>query len=218
MSRTVAAENVRERGVWNAVSLPAACSACWLVFGITVLVADRFSGNPEWWRYSICAFGAAEKSRAPWLFNTGVLATSVLMVMLAAREHEILAPSCRRGIVTAWERSMIVGVTLILALQLAVVGLVPYDLSPTARLVHNLAGWGGGSVLTLGMLSVALASRDFGRSFRVMTWLMLAAVFTLFMLFELSALPYAIAEVAGLSCCAVWTIRYFSALDELAER
>jgi len=207
----------RKRRSWVAPSMLVLCSACWVVFAVTIAVAVRFSGDTEWWKLSICALGIAGKSDMPWIFNSGVLVTGLLATLLAARERQAFCDDTRRRVLTQRQRQAIIAVTLLIALQLAVIALVPYDLSSSAKLVHNLAGWGSGWAMWISMLIAAVWIRDFdGRLYRA-TWVLASGLFGAFILFELGSLTWAQAELIALACSAGWTIGFFYVIEGRGE-
>lgn len=213
MAKALVPIRIPERHQWAAPSMRALCSACWVVLGMTIALAVRFSGDAQWWRLSICALGIAGKSDMPWIFNSGVLSTGVLAALLALRERHALRGYAERRGLTARRRQAIIAVTLIIAAQLTIIAVVPYDLSPTAKLVHNLAGWGSGWSMWFSMLAAAMWIRSFDGRFYRATRVLAAVLFGAFVLFELGVFTWAQAELIALGCSAAWTVGFFGVLD-----
>jgi hypothetical protein len=193
-------------------SLRWTCAFGWLVFGLAVASGVAASGNPTWWRLSICALGMAA-SPAPWAFDVGVLAVAGIFALLAIRARSTLAPCVHRGTLTAGQVRAVTGAVVLVAGSLAVLALVPYDVGPFEKMIHNAAGWGSGWVVAASMALVPWRLRIFDRRFYAQTWVALVVFMFAFFGFEAGLLTYAQAEIAAICVAAFWSTVLFARLE-----
>jgi hypothetical protein len=197
------------------VRLRRTCAIGWMTFGVAVVGGVAANGNPQWWRFSICALGMTV-SPAPWVFNTGMLAVACAFGWLAVQTNRALSPHVHEAGLTARQLRALTGAVLLVSASLVVLALVPYDIGPLQKSIHNVAGWGSGWVVAASMVLAPRHLRVLDRRFRTHTALALAVFMSFFAGFEVGLLTYAEAEIGAILVAAVWTTAFFGSLEEIA--
>jgi hypothetical protein len=205
---------VSPRRFAGAALLHRTCAIGWLIFGLAVLGGVIVTGNPVWWRYSICALGR-NASPAPWVFNDGVLVAACVFAVLAAQTRTVLRPCVRGTRLTARHADGVAGAVMLVAAALVVLALVPYDAGPLEKLVHNTAGWGSGWVVAGSMVLVSRRLPIFSRRFYVQTWFALGVFVSCFLGFETGLMTYAQAEIGAICTAALWSTVLFANLERI---
>ena len=188
------------------------------MFAFAILAGVIATNRSDWWRYSVCALGTHVMSHSPWVFNAGILMTAALFALLASQSREMLRMLRERGVLTRGQVLGVVAIPALIAIDLAIVALVPYDVSSLAKLVHNVAGWGSGWVIAAAMFLVPSQLHVFDERFYTRTWLLLGVYAACFTGFEAGVLTYAMAEIGAISVAAAWTVLLYSNLERLGER
>lgn len=196
-------------------SLHRTCAAGWAAFGLAVVGGVLASRNPDWWTLSVCALGM-KASPAPWVFDYGMLTVALIFALLAARTRALLRSQPDGGGLTARQVDAVTGAVLLVAAQVVVLALIPYDVGPVQKLVHNVAGWGSGWVIALSMLLVPRYLRVFDGGFYARTRLALTFFMSFFAGFELGLLTYAEAEIGAIGIAALWSTILFANLEKIS--
>lgn len=186
------------------------------LFG-TLLFAGAMHENAQWFVESFSHLGATDTNMR-YLFNVGIIATGILIVVWQQFLMDDLSVLEEKGLVTTQALRYIRHALILTAILLSLVGATPWGINTTINVLHMLVAGGSGAVAGVLVLTIWWLLPWFPRWFYYAGWLMVAVTAVVVALKLADYVWLTGMQFAGFTVMACWLTLFQRSCENLLQR
>jgi hypothetical membrane protein len=195
--------------------------AFWSLIVGSIVIANVIYPGANWYKPSLSHFGEAGAVTA-FAYNGLQMIAALAMLVFAFVLTRACTPLEAAGQLRRWQRLGLGGVIGLLAVSLATIALLPYNLGGTygwpVFVAHNIAGWTAAVAPATAIVLLPWVMPILRRGFYVFSWACLVPLLVIWYLFVFHhAIPQGITELIAYGVLAVWSFSFLAELQR-AER